>query len=99
MIKETENLAKLLVGLRPFGGTANMDELVKVLLYKGDERLDGVEMRRDEFERVLDELFTSDSVELDVTIGEGEVKGVTDLILSGVVTTEDDDFTEEKKAA
>lgn len=59
-----------------------MEELVKVFLYRGKDRMDGMEIRRDEFERVLDELFAQDQDELDIVIGETDIRGITDIVLS-----------------
>lgn len=68
-----------------------MRDLVKVLLYREGGQVDGMEIGRDEFERVLNDLFAQDQDDLDVVIGEKEIRGMTDIVLSSASVGEVED--------
>jgi len=60
-----------------------MDELIKVYLYLGQERMDNITIEKSEFERALDALFMEDSEEVSIRVGTAEIRGITDIIMVG----------------
>jgi hypothetical protein len=69
-----------------------MDELIKVYLYLGQERMDNIAVEKSEFERALDALFMSDSEEVSIRVGTAEIRGITDIIMSGEQATKQEEI-------
>jgi hypothetical protein len=80
------------------GGHA-MDELVKVLLYRGEEQPEGLEINRDAFQRALDELFEHDNDDMALIIGNREIRGVTNLVLASLSAFDDEVPPDEEEYA
>jgi hypothetical protein len=69
-----------------------MDELIKVYLYLGQERMDNVTIEKSEFERALDALFMDDSDEVSIRVGTAEIRGITDIIMAGEQATQQEEI-------
>ena len=69
-----------------------MDELIKVYLYLGQERMDNIAIEKSEFERALDALFLEDSEEVSIRVGTAEIRGITDIIMAGDQATKQEEI-------